>query len=104
MGDTTALTAWPQSCHVRANKPLNKNGCLALVVAEVGALRRESKMEKLLERKETFIVRQKDDGGPKRHPEHQTETLAMPGGHRVHALDRKVFDRAVKTAMKSVKR
>jgi hypothetical protein len=66
----------------------------------------ERKMEKKVERSfrhanDTFIVRREDRTRPSSASEltSSTDTITMPGGRRVHALERKVFERAVRAAM-----
>lgn len=52
------------------------------------------------ERSDTFIVRSPPPSAATERgvPEANVTTIIMPGGKAVHALDRAVFDRAVKRA------
>ena len=57
-------------------------------------------MEKTMERRDTFIVREKVSS----HNNHShTKTATLPGGQRVHSLDREVLDRAIKAAVKALR-
>jgi hypothetical protein len=50
-------------------------------------------MTKTLDRRDTFVVSSKTGVG-----DHVTRTVTLPGGRKVHVLDREIFDRAVKAA------
>jgi hypothetical protein len=50
------------------------------------------------ERHDTFIVRSPHPKSPSEEGTIDVATIILPGGKTVHALDRAVFDRAVKRA------
>lgn len=52
----------------------------------------ESLPETAMTKKDSFIIRTSRRSGP------SVSSVTLPSGHRVHTLDRGVFDRAVKAA------
>jgi hypothetical protein len=63
------------------------------------------KMAKIAEPGETFLVH---EGSSKKRPlskiiesRSSTRTVMLPGGHRVHTVDRAAFERAVRAAMRN---
>lgn len=62
-------------------------------------------MTKVLDRRDTFIVRSKP--APQQSTTviqpSTTRTVTLPGGQRIHVADRAVFDRAVRAAMQDKK-
>ena len=66
---------------------------------------RETMGMKFADRRETYFVEPKSDPHISRGVSSAsvTKSATMPTGHRVHTLDRGVFDRAVKAAAKDQK-
>ena len=59
-------------------------------------------MAKQAEKHDTFIVIEKSENQRSDIAAFKpTHTVTLPGGQKVHALDRSVFDRAVKAAIPS---
>lgn len=52
------------------------------------------------QRPDTFFVRLPEE--PSNYAVSRLENMEFPDGHQVHALDRGVFERAIREAMKSV--
>jgi len=56
-------------------------------------------MEKSADKKDTFIVVERRDNASPRHEAERFRSAILPSGQKVHAIDREVFERAVKAAM-----
>ena len=50
-------------------------------------------------REDTFIVVERAEGFRSSQMREASHSMRMPGGQTVHAIDKKVFDRAVRAAM-----
>lgn len=55
------------------------------------------------EKRDAFFVRPSEEAKGNSEKIARVETMTLPDGRRVHALERKIFDRAVREAMKPKK-
>jgi hypothetical protein len=72
--------------------------------AQTRTAREETTMAETAVRRDTFFVRPNDDRRSDGVVQVRIDSLTLPSGKKVHALDRDIFNKALHDAMKPVKK